>query len=119
MCIPISTRNIAKTGVSYRLAEDGRAQDAAGVALAAWRGLGCRDAGRVDLRADAAGRPNFMEVNPLAGLHPEHSDLPILCGLSDMSYQILIDSILRSAMKRMPKPGRSTGRMPGRVAFGG
>ena len=23
--------------------------------------------------------PHFMEVNPLAGIHPEHSDLPMLC----------------------------------------
>ena len=25
---------------------------------------------------------NFLEVNPLAGLHPEHSDLPIVCNLA-------------------------------------
>ena len=46
--------------------------------LAAWRGLSCRDAGRVDLRADAEGRLQILEINPLAGLHPSHSDLPIL-----------------------------------------
>ena len=40
------------------------------MALAAWRALGCRDGGRVDLRRDAGGRPQFLEVNPLAGLHP-------------------------------------------------
>ena len=61
--------------VEYRLVDDTAAQRAKDVALAAWKGLGCCDAGRIDLRADAAGIPNFMEVNPLAGLNPEHSDL--------------------------------------------
>ncbi|MFN7134537.1 MAG: protein kinase domain-containing protein, partial [Myxococcales bacterium] len=40
--------------------------------------MGGRDAGRIDLRSDAFGRPQFLEANPLAGLHPFHSDLPLL-----------------------------------------
>ena len=36
------------------------------------------DAGRVDLKADRNGRICFIEANPLAGLNPVHSDLPIL-----------------------------------------
>jgi len=87
--------------VVYRLANDPMAQMAREIALAAWRGLGCRDAGRVDLRADVQGMPNFMEVNPLAGLHPEHSDLPIICNLSGITYHELIDMIMRSALKRL------------------
>jgi D-alanine-D-alanine ligase len=87
--------------VEYRLVEDRTAQRAKEVALAAWKGLGCRDAGRLDLRSDADGMPNFMEVNPLAGLHPEHSDLPILCTLAGMSYQQLIASIMQSALSRL------------------
>jgi len=63
--------------------------------------LGCRDGGRIDLRADANGTPQFMEVNPLAGLRPGHSDLPILCGLAGMSYQELIAGIMHSALKRL------------------
>jgi D-alanine-D-alanine ligase len=73
-----------------------------GLALRAWRALGCRDAGRVDIRLDARGVPNFIEVNPLAGLHPEHSDLPILCTLKGMSYRELIGAILDSACQRLP-----------------
>lgn len=87
--------------VEYRLATDEMAQKAQEVALAAWRGLGCRDAGRLDLRADAKGMPNFIEVNPLAGIHPEHSDLPILCTLMGISYRELIDGIMRSALTRV------------------
>ncbi len=71
------------------------------LALRVWRGLGCRDAGRVDLRLDAAGTPNFLEVNPLAGLHPIDSDLPIICRLSGIAYGQLIDQIMRSARERM------------------
>jgi len=87
--------------VVYRLANDTMAKMAKETALAVWRGLGCRDAGRVDLRADVQGIPNFMEVNPLAGLHPEHSDLPIICNLSGITYNALIDMIMRSALKRL------------------
>ncbi|HSL93443.1 MAG TPA: D-alanine--D-alanine ligase [Bacillota bacterium] len=70
-------------------------------ALRVWQGLGCRDAGRVDLRMDAAGTPNFLEVNPLAGLNPRHSDLPILARLQRMSYETLISEIVDSALKRV------------------
>jgi D-alanine-D-alanine ligase len=86
--------------VEYRLVEDETAVEARKVALAAWRGLGCRDAGRMDLRADVLGAPSFMEVNPLAGLHPGHSDLPILSALAGMDYQQLIDAIMQAAIKR-------------------
>jgi len=86
--------------ILYRLASDVEAQAAASVALAAWRVLGCRDAGRVDLRSDAAGRPQFMEVNPLAGLHPTHSDLPILAAQAGIPYEKLIGRILRQGLQR-------------------
>jgi len=86
--------------VQYRAAKDEAAQKAMEVALAAWRGLGCRDGGRVDLRADREGVPNFLEVNPLAGIHPEISDLPILCRLNGISYRELISRIMDSALKR-------------------
>jgi D-alanine-D-alanine ligase len=70
------------------------------IALRAWRALGCRDAGRVDLRCDAAGDPLFLEANPLAGLHPAHSDLPMLCTALGMPYAELIDRIVQSAARR-------------------
>jgi D-alanine-D-alanine ligase len=88
--------------VTYRLADDETAFKAREVALKAWRGLGCRDAGRVDLRVDEDGYPNFMEVNPLAGLHPEHSDLPIMCTLAGISYRDLMAAIMDSAVRRLP-----------------
>ena len=78
------------------------------IALDAWRTLGCRDAGRVDLRCDARGRPQFIEINPLAGLHPSHSDLPILCTKLGISYVSLIDRILRSAGARAEREAEHT-----------
>lgn len=90
--------------VEYRLVDDHMAREAAQTALDSWRGLGCRDAGRVDLRADANGRVHFIEVNPLAGLNPVRSDLPILCSKVGISYQELIGRIMDSAMKRLVAP---------------
>jgi D-alanine-D-alanine ligase len=87
--------------VAYRLVQDTVSQQATDVALAAWKGLGCRDAGRIDLRVDAEGVPNFIEVNPLAGIHPIRSDLPIICTFVGMSYRELIDGIMRSARQRL------------------
>jgi D-alanine-D-alanine ligase len=87
--------------IEYALAAGPMARAAEKTALAAWRGLGCRDGGRIDLRADANGVPNFIEVNPLAGIRPEHSDLPILCELAGIPYRELIAGIMRSALKRI------------------
>jgi D-alanine-D-alanine ligase len=87
--------------VGYRLVEDAEAKAAGEVALAAWRALRCRDAGRVDLKSDADGRPHFLEINPLAGLHPIRSDLVILAGLAGMSHDGLIGAILDCALRRL------------------
>jgi D-alanine-D-alanine ligase len=87
--------------VEYRLANDAEAQEALRVAVAAYRALECRDAGRVDIRSDANARPHFIEVNPLAGMHPEHSDLPILCAKAGISYVALIGTIVENALKRI------------------
>jgi D-alanine-D-alanine ligase len=99
--------------VEYRLvhaSHDDQVRAAEEIALRAWRILGCRDAGRVDLRCDAAGQPNFMEVNPLAGLHPEHSDLPILATKVGLPYAELIRQIVDSAAQRVESSKRSTAR---------
>jgi D-alanine-D-alanine ligase len=90
--------------VRYRLmrcGEDALIAEVEDVALRAWRVLGCRDAGRLDLRCDTKGRPQFMEVNPLAGLHPERSDLPIICSLAGISFDGLMARIMESAAARV------------------
>ena len=70
------------------------------VALNVWKALGAVDAGRVDVKADRNGKICFMEVNPLAGLHPIHSDLPILSGMIGIDFQELMEMIMKSASKR-------------------
>jgi len=90
--------------VEYRLVlaeDDPVVAEAEKISLDAWRILGCRDGGRIDLRCDAAGEPQFIEVNPLAGIHPEHSDLPIICTKKGISYKSLIERIVRSAAGRI------------------
>ena len=90
-----------KVLVEYRLVPAGALKrQVEAVALSAWRALGCRDGGRIDLRQDQQGRTHFIEVNPLAGLHPEHSDLPIMATMAGIGYEALITSIVQSAMER-------------------
>lgn len=89
--------------VEYKLVSGSLAQACAEAALKVWAGLGCRDAGRVDLKLDEAGVPNFIEVNPLAGLNPKNSDLPILCRLAGIDYLRLMGMILDAALKRIGK----------------
>jgi D-alanine-D-alanine ligase len=93
--------------VAYRLADPAEpvVQAVAELALASWRALECRDGGRVDVRCDANGMPHFLEVNPLAGLHPVHSDLPILAGRLGLSYGDLIARIVASAVERVQSAG--------------
>jgi D-alanine-D-alanine ligase len=85
--------------------EDDEVRRAESLALACYRALGCRDASRVDVRSDAQGQPNFIEVNPLAGINPVHSDSPILCEMRGISYNTLIERIIASASKRVVGKG--------------
>jgi D-alanine-D-alanine ligase len=87
--------------VSYSIATDALAREAEAVALAAWRALGCRDAGRADLRAGSDGRVYFLEVNPLAGINEAISDLPIMWRMLGRSYEDLIGIILDEATTRV------------------
>ena len=84
----------------YKAGTDDVARLVAERGLAAYKAIGCRDSCRLDFRCDASGSPVFMEANPIAGLHPTHSDLPILSGLNGISYDQLIALILDAAMDR-------------------
>ena len=94
----------------FPLAPPEWAAQAEELSLGAWRGLECRDAGRVDLRADADGRLHVMELNPLPGLHPWHSDLPILCNAVGVPYVELIRRIMDSATQRVDPTARRRDR---------
>jgi D-alanine-D-alanine ligase len=94
-----------ETLVDYRHVSrtDPLVAEAERIALDAWLALDCRDGGRVDIRCDARGKPMFLEVNPLAGLHPTHSDLPMIATAIGMPYAELIRAIVESAATRIPK----------------
>jgi len=70
------------------------------LALQAHRLLECRDASRVDIRLNDCGEPFFLEINPLPGLHPTHSDLPMIATQQGMSYNKLLETILTSTCTR-------------------
>ncbi len=70
------------------------------LAVLAWQAVGGQDAGRVDLRCNPAGEPQFLELNPLPGLHPQHSDLPMLATALGIPYVHLIGRIIDSAVRR-------------------
>jgi D-alanine-D-alanine ligase len=95
--------------------------------LAAYRALGCRDWSRVDVRLDAAGIPNVVEVNPLPGILPDPADnscLPKAARAAGMSYDELIQACARHAAERqgvvLPSTlARGDAGMRRRAAVGG
>jgi D-alanine-D-alanine ligase len=71
--------------------------------LRAYQALGCRDWSRVDVRLDAAGVPNVIEVNPLPGILPDPADnscFPKAARAAGISYESLIQSCLTLAGER-------------------
>ena len=73
------------------------------VTLRAYSALGCRDWSRIDVRLDASGVPNIVEVNPLPGILPnpeENSCLPKAAAAAGMSYDELIQACVLAAAKR-------------------
>ncbi len=95
------------------------------VALSAYGVLGCRDWSRVDVRLDATGTPNVVEVNPLPGILPDpdnNSCFPKAARAAGMTYDELIRACLMGAAARlgieMPPPlgarSSNAGTMPAR-----
>lgn len=93
-------KELCENRVHYRLVDDAEAITAGASALAAYRALGCRDAARVDMRSDANGQPHFLEVNTLPGMHPTHSDLPMLARMAGLPFDALVGEIVLAALHR-------------------
>jgi len=73
------------------------------VTLDAFRVLGCRDWARIDVRLDAVGVPNVLEVNPLPGILPDPADnscLPKAARAAGIGYDELIQNCLKYAAAR-------------------
>jgi D-alanine-D-alanine ligase len=86
---------------SYKPLDADIIEECRSVALGAWKALSAVDAGRVDLKVDRTGKICFIEANPLAGLNPVHSDLPILSRMYGIEYQTLMEMIMKAAIKRI------------------
>jgi len=86
---------------TYKPLDEDISAECKSVALSAWKALDAVDAGRIDLKADHSGRICFIEANPLAGLNPVHSDLPILSRMYGIQYQELMEMIMKEAIKRI------------------
>jgi D-alanine-D-alanine ligase len=73
------------------------------VVLRADHVLGSRDWSRIDVRLDATGKPNVVEVNPLPGILPNPADnscFPKAARAAGMSYDELIQACLIHAAER-------------------
>ena len=69
------------------------------VALAAYRAIGLRDYGRVDLRVDAAGTPWVIDVNPNPDISPD-AGVVRAAAAAGMSYARFIGELIRIALQR-------------------
>jgi D-alanine-D-alanine ligase len=85
------TRYIVPCGLPAR-----KEQDLQELCLAAFRALGCRGWGRVDLMVGKRGRPYLLEVNTSPGM-TDHSLVPMAARAVGISYEDLCLKILESA----------------------
>ncbi len=76
------------------------AQALCALALDGYRTLGCQDIGRVDLRCDAEGRPQLLEVNPVPGFHPTHAAITTIGRFAGMSYEAMVAEVILHAARR-------------------
>ncbi|MCX5707265.1 MAG: ATP-grasp domain-containing protein [Candidatus Omnitrophica bacterium] len=70
------------------------------VVLKTHRAVGCLDISRTDIRLDKDNVPYVLEINPLPGLDPRESNLPIMAYAAGMKYEDLIEAIVLSASER-------------------
>lgn len=66
------------------------------LALRAFRILGCRGWGRVDLMLDEQGKPYFLEANTSPGM-TDHSLVPMAARQAGLSFEALVRKIIDSA----------------------
>jgi D-alanine-D-alanine ligase len=83
--------------------DDALRQSIEDVVLRAYRAAGCRDWSRIDVRLDAGGVPNVVEINPLPGILPKPEDnscLPKAARAAGINYDELIQACLLHAADR-------------------
>jgi D-alanine-D-alanine ligase len=85
------TRYLIPCGVSEKKEKELQA-----ICLKAFRALGCRGWGRVDLMLDKRGRPYLLEVNTSPGM-TDHSLVPMAARAVGISYEELCVQVLEMA----------------------
>lgn len=71
------------------------------LALRAFQVLGARDYGRIDIRLDASGTPQFLEANLIPSLIEGYGNFPKACLLNlGLDYESMILSIVKLGMAR-------------------
>jgi len=85
------TRYLIPCGVSAKKEKELQA-----ICLKAFRALGCRGWGRVDLMLDKRGRPYLLEVNTSPGM-TDHSLVPMAARAVGISYEDLCVQVLEGA----------------------
>jgi D-alanine-D-alanine ligase len=74
------------------------------LALDIFIALGARDYGRIDIRLDQDGRPNFLEANLLPSLIEGYGSFPKACNLNlGLDYESMILGIVSLAFNRRPE----------------
>jgi D-alanine-D-alanine ligase len=76
------------------------ADEIRGMTRAVFEALGCRDLARADFMMDAAGKPSFLEINPLPSLSPAKAVFPLQARVSGLSYEDMIGRIIEVAEER-------------------
>jgi len=72
------------------------------LAVQAYEVIGCDGAARVDFRLSRQGRPVILEINTIPGM-TERSLLPMAAAQAGMTYDELVERMLKSAMKTQPR----------------
>jgi D-alanine-D-alanine ligase len=99
-----STRYVCPAPLSLKLERMLREQS-----LRAYQALGCRGAARVDFRIHTNGRPYILELNTIPGM-TERSLLPMAAAKSGLTYDELVERILRDAFpQKMALSGKKAG----------
>jgi len=75
------------------------------LALACFKTLGGRDYGRIDIRLDKAGRPQFLEANLIPSLIDGYGSFPKACLINQgLSHEAMLIRIVTLALARLPLP---------------
>lgn len=81
------------------------------LASEAFTAVGARDFGRVDIKLDSDGEPNFLEINLVPGMTPNSSYFPLACSFTEhggtvngsysgMSYAQVVNKIVEIGLAR-------------------